>query len=150
MRSKLNEYKRDNRSHHAMYNRGSKVSKPDEIPTTDQEVLESTDFMRRHGDSLKATCIDDNTIGKWYRLIANVGMERLLRIILGDHEKWSRTQTWFAAGDGDLFISNGGVNYFCEVKSPNDRVHQSQRDFMEYVAKSSGIDYIICKVKPSV
>lgn len=149
MRSKLHEYKRHNRDCHAMYNRGRNISKPVQIPSSDKEILASEGFKERYGDSLKAAYIDNKTIAKWHRLIDNVGMENLLCILVSDHEKWSRTQTWFAAGEPDLFISKEGVNYFCEVKSPNDRVHQSQRDFMEYVAKSSGIEYIICKVKPS-
>jgi hypothetical protein len=149
LRAKLNEYKRESRSHHARYNLGRNISKPVQIPMIDEEILESKGFRDRYGYSLSAANIDDNTIAKWRSVIANVGMERILGIALGDNEKWSKTQTWFGAGDSDLFISKGGVSYFCEVKSPNDNIQQSQKDFMAYVPQRCGIEYIICGVKTS-
>jgi hypothetical protein len=147
---RLKLYKRENRDHHNMFNRGRKISKPERIPGNDQEILASDRFKERYGSFLRAVSIEGKTIAKWQRLIANIGMENIFKFLISDGEKWSRTQTWHSAGEPDLFISKNGCSYFCEVKSPNDRIHQSQRDFMEYVAKGSGIDYIVCKVKPSV
>ncbi|WP_439142164.1 VRR-NUC domain-containing protein, partial [Pseudooctadecabacter sp.] len=147
---RLKLYKRENRDHHTMFNRGRKISKPERIPSDDQEILASDRFKERYGSFLRAVSIEDKTIAKWQRLIANIGMENIFKFLISDGEKWSRTQTWHSAGEPDLFISKNGCSYFCEVKSPNDRIHQSQRDFMEYVAKGSGIDYIVCNVKPLV
>lgn len=148
IRERLHKYKRDNRNHHAMYDRGGNVSKPIKIPTNDIDILASEEFHNRYGQSLKAVRIDAEVIDRWYRLLQNIGLDKCVKILNSDNDKWSQTQTWFSAGEGDLFISNGGVSYFCEVKSPNDKLHQSQRDFIDYVAKGSGIEYIVCKVKP--
>lgn len=147
---RLKLYKRENRDHHTMFNRGRKISKPERIPSDDQEILASDRFKERYGSFLRAVSIEDKTIAKWQRLIANIGMENIFKFLISDGEKWSRTQTWHSAGEPDLFISKNGCSYFCEVKSPNDQIQQSQRDFMEYVAKGSGIDYIVCNVKPLV
>lgn len=147
---RLQLYKRENRDHHAMFNRGKKISEPIQILSNDQEIFASDRFSERYGRFLNATRIEDETIAKWQRLITNLGMEKILKILVSDGEKWSRTQTWHSAGEPDLFISKNGVNYFCEVKSPNDKIHQSQRDFEEYVAKNSRIQYIVCNVKPAV
>lgn len=147
---RLQLYKRENRDHHTMFNRGKKIPEPIQIPSDDQEILASDRFIERNERFLNTTRIEDETIAKWQRLITNLGMERILKILISDGEKWSRTQTWHNAGEPDLFISKNGVNYFCEVKSPNDKIHQSQRDFEEYVAKNSRIEYIVCNVKPAV
>ena len=148
MKTAISDYKRNFRKYEGVYDRISGSFNKIQMPESDQEIIESQDFKNSTSAfSLTYKCVDENQIIQFNTLIRNIGIDKILGIVMGDHEKWSKTQTWFSAGESDLFISKGDVSYFCEIKSPNDRVHQSQRDFMAYVPERCGIEYIIGKVK---
>lgn len=80
------------------------------------------------------------------RILADLGIETVFEISMGDIDKFESTEHWLGKGQPDLYASKGRSQYFVEIKSPNDRPSKAQKDFSKFVSGRVGIPYVFHKI----